>query len=76
MMDEESEDYGEEGNDEFAALASEAFPDQEFDAPRLSALKQLIKLCMGGGEEDEEAEPKSDKAPNLAIVFGGKPKKK
>ncbi len=76
MMDEE-EDYGEEGNDEFAALASEAFPDQEFDAPRLSALKQLVKLCMGGGEEEEpEDAPKSDKAPNLAIVFGGKPKKK
>jgi hypothetical protein len=83
-MDEDEEDYGEEGEDEFAALASEAFPDQEFDAARLSALKQLIHLCVSGGDEaddedeDEPATPGRGK-PALELVFGigGKrPKKK
>jgi hypothetical protein len=76
-LDEEDEDYGEEGNSEFAALAAEAFPDQEFDPGRLTALKQLIKLCAKG----DEAEPEDDEEPAkgggdaLALVFG-KPKKK
>lgn len=73
-MDEEpSEDSGELGS-----AASAAFPDQEWDESRLSALKDLIRLCSQSeypeeaAEEDDGEKKGSDM---LALMFGN-PKKK
>lgn len=67
-----------EGSSELQSAASAAFPDQEWDESRLSALKDLIMLCSGSdyAGEDEDTSP-GKKGPGkdvLALMFG--PKKK
>lgn len=76
----EDEESSEEPS-ELQSAASAAFPDQEWDESRLSALKDLIMLCSGSdyaaGDDDEETKPGS-KGPGkdvLALMFG-KPEKK
>ncbi|TAK10621.1 MAG: hypothetical protein EPO32_14925 [Anaerolineae bacterium] len=66
-----SEDYG----DEFSSAISEAFPDQEWSADRLAALKEAIRSCV---EKDKGMGTKSKgpgKPGTLALIFGSKAKK-
>lgn len=64
-----------EVTDDFAAAASEAFPDLAGDPARIEAFKTAVKLCLEKdleGGYDEEPKPKAD----LLLAFGApKPKK-
>ena len=73
MGEEPSAPEAVEPTDDFAAAASEAFPDLAGDPARIEALKTAIKLCLEtdlAGEYDEP-KPKAD----LLLAFG-EPKKK
>ena len=82
MMDEpEADDNPAEESSELKDAASAAFPDQEWDESRLSALKDLIMLCSGsdyaddgGGDEEESSGSKGPGKSVLALMFGGKKK--
>ena len=63
------------GSDDYMALAKEAFPDDDWSPERVSALKALIKLCMGGDGGGESEPDEDDKKSGLALIFG-KPMKK
>lgn len=66
--------------DEFETEIRAAFPDNDWTPERVMAMKEAIRLCL---EKDEAGEyggggppPKKGAGPDLAIVFGGPPKKK
>ncbi len=67
---------------DFEDLIKEAFPNEDWDESRLSALKSAIEVCMNSDYESEddddlEGPPSKSKGPDLALIFGsGKPKKK
>jgi hypothetical protein len=65
-----------EGGDDYMSLAKEAFPDDDWTPERVSALKTLVKLCAGGGDEPDADDGDDAKKPGLALIFGGPPKKK
>ncbi len=68
-------DGGDDGaSDDYKALASEAFPDEDWTPERIDSLKALIKLCAGESEPDMDDEP-DEKSKGLALIFGS-PKKK
>lgn len=58
---------------ELMSAARAAFPDQEWDATRLAALKDFIHLCANK-DYDEDSEPDEGEG-GLALVFG-EPKSK
>jgi hypothetical protein len=63
--------------DDFTAAAEEAFPDMAGQPERVSALKDLVRICLeedqagGYGDEKTKEKPKG----GLALIFGS-PKKK
>ena len=74
LMDEEEISYDDEEEDEFAALASEVFPD--VDPEQYGNLKRMIEICV---EQDMDRMGKmGGKGPPgtaLVLELGGKPKK-
>lgn len=66
-----SDDGGSDYSKEFADAVSEAFPDDDWDDDKLSALKEAIRICV---ENDEGGGSAGGKHPALALIFGGKPK--
>lgn len=71
------EDMGGGMRDDFTAAAEEAFPDMAGQPERISALKDLVRICLeedqagGYGDEKTKEKPKG----GLALIFGA-PKKK
>lgn len=64
--------------DEFETEIRAAFPDNDWTPERVMAMKEAIRLCL---EEDQaggydKPPPKKGDGADLAIVFGGPPKKK
>lgn len=66
-----------EPEDEEEAAYMEAFPDNNWDADKMAAMKEGVRICVmrnAGGEYGGE-EPAPKKGPDLALILG-EPKKK
>lgn len=63
--------------DAFADAMGAAFPEKEWDADSLAAMKEAIRICAQTdyAEEEEDEEDEKPGKGTLALIFGGKPKK-
>lgn len=76
MMDDLDDEEPSSPGGYFEECAKKAFPNEDWDPERLSALKDLLEEASAPSDSDDDEEPskKSDKG-SLALIFG-EPKKK